>query len=730
MASLLSSRTLALVFALSALALPQAQTQPQPQPRAQPPAQRATEADATEVRAIVVDVVVRDARGNPITDLTAQDFELTEDGARQDIGSFTAVVGEPPAQTRRAATKPATPAAPEAASKAPEVMAFVFDRLTPDGRAFATKAALGYVGDGAVANNIIAVFGIDLSLIFYQPFTRDSGLIRKGVDAAAGQATSQFGNSRGTQAALAEQAVRAAQAVQQATAGAGGPGAATPNVAGAASDAQFSAMQSRMQERFQALERDQQGYATSNALMAIVSAMKAIPGRKSVVFFSEGLSIPSNVQRQFISVIDAANRANVSIYPMDAAGLRTDSTLQESKEGIGAASAAMLNRDPTRDVSDRPMMQALETNEDLLRADPHSGLGMLAEQTGGFLIANSNNLRDGFSRIDTDMRNYYVLTYVPTNATFDGRFREIGVKVKRSGARVRARKGYYAVRTTVSGAPILGYEAPALAVLEQSPLPNAFPARAAVLRFPEASRTGLVPVLVNVPMSGITFRPAPDKKTYTSDFIVLVQFKDEAGQVLDKMSQRYQLNGPIEQIDRAPAGDVLFYREPVLIPGVFTMEAVVHDALAGKSTVRVLTVDVPDLDPKALRLSSVVAIKRSEKMPANERVEGPLYVGDQLLYPSMGEPLSKAAVKELPFYFVVYPADGGGAPTATIELLNNGQLLAKAPLQLAAPDPTGHIKQVSRIPIEALTAGAYELKVSVQQGSQTASRALSFRVAP
>lgn len=732
MGSSASSCTLVLLLAASSLATGHAQSAPSAvQPAASQPPARAKEADATEVRAIVVDVVVRDANGNPVSDLTEKDFELTEDGARQELGSFTVVKGEsapPPVRGTPAAAAPAAAAA--RATKAPEVMALVFDRLTADGRAFATKAALGYVGEGAVANNIIAVFGIDLSLVFYQPFTREASLVRKGIDAAAMRSTSQFGNSRGTQAALAEQAQRSSQAVQQATAGAGGPGGAMPSVSGPASDAQFAQMQSRMQERFQSLERDQQGYSTSNALMAIVSALKPIPGRKSVVFFSEGLSIPPNVQRQFISVIDAANRANVSIYPMDAAGLRTDSPLKETTDGVNAGSSAMLNRDPLNDVSDRPMMQALEKNEDLLRADPHSGLGMLADQTGGFLIANSNDLRGGFTRIDTDMRNYYVLTYVPTNATFDGRFREIGVKVKRSGARVRARKGYYAVRPTVSGAPILGYEAPVLAVLEQSPLPNAFPARAAALRFPEASRTGLVPVLVNVPMSGVTFRPAADKKSYTSDFTVLVQFKDEAGQVLDKMSQRYQLTGPIEQLDRASTGDVLFYREPVLYPGVFTMEAVVYDAFSTKATVRVLTVDVPEVDPKALRLSSLVAIKRSDKLRENERGEGPLYVGDQLLSPSLGEPFSKAATKELPFYFVAYPAAGGAPPTATLELLNNGQRLAQAPLQLAAADAKGHIAQVSRIPLEALQPGTYELRVTVNQGAQAATRALTFRVAP
>ena len=70
------------------------------------------------------------------------------------------------------------------------------------------------------------------------------------------------------------------------------------------------------------MERDQQGYSTTNGLFAIISTLGRLPGRKSLVLFSEGIAIPPAVQRLFLGVIDAANRANVSIYTMDAAGLR------------------------------------------------------------------------------------------------------------------------------------------------------------------------------------------------------------------------------------------------------------------------------------------------------------------------------------------------------------------------------------------------------------------------
>jgi hypothetical protein len=104
--------------------------------------------------------------------------------------------------------------------------------------------------------------------------------------------------------------------------------------------AQMLQMQQRMLETFDTLERDQRGYATANGLLAVVSGMRNMPGRKAIIFFSEGLSIPPNVQERFLAVVAAANRANVSIYSMDAAGLRTESTLREARDEVFAAGSA------------------------------------------------------------------------------------------------------------------------------------------------------------------------------------------------------------------------------------------------------------------------------------------------------------------------------------------------------------------------------------------------------
>ena len=72
-----------------------------------------------------------------------------------------------------------------------------------------------------------------------------------------------------------------------------------------------------------------------------------------------------------------------------------------------------------------------------------------------------------------------------------------------------------------------------------------------------------------------------------------MRFLDQQNQVARKVSQHYEVSGPIAQLERAKQGEVIFYREPELPPGVYTMETVVYDAPSGKSSVRLSTVEVP-----------------------------------------------------------------------------------------------------------------------------------------
>ncbi len=693
-----------------------------------PPAQRATEGMAQGVTAVLVDVVVRDKRGQPVRDLTQADFQILEDGVPQPIGSFSGVFegdAAAPAETAPSAPgAPASAAAPAGDDRTQAVTALVFDRLSPEARRLAVQAAQGYLGNKDEAPGYIGIFGVDLAMTPYAPFTRNARVLREALTKMASRGSSSFNS--------AEQQQQKANADRQAASGAGAATPTTPEpgaggaVGGGRGQAMLGQMQSKMIDDFQLMERDQQGYSTTNGLFAIINTLRRLPGRKSIILFSEGIAIPPAVQRLFIGVVDAANRANVSIYAMDAAGLRAESE-QAKMRGSGECRRRRRRRHSERQAAPAtPLSKALEKNEDVLRQDPHNGLAGLAESTGGLMFDNTNNLRQGFDRVESDLRNYYLLGYTPGNETYDGRFRNIEVRVKRSGVTVAARKGYFAVRDS-GGVPVNAWEAPALGALESKPVPNAFPMRLGALLFPERDRPGLVPVVVDLKTAPITFEPAADGKTYSSDFSVLVRFLDARNQVVRKVSQHYEINGPIADLDRAKQGEVIFYREPELAAGVYTVEAVAYDALSGKSSVRLATLEVPATETGTLRMSSLVLVKRGEKVPEKDRrAENPLLLKDVVLYPNLGEAVSRTA-KEVGFYFSIYPTPGT-APEATLQLVQDGKVVAQIPMQVPAADAAGRIQVAGRLPLEQLPPATYDMRAVVRQGAAQVYRSTLLRV--
>ncbi len=134
-------------------------------------------------------------------------------------------------------------------------------------------------------------------------------------------------------------------------------------------------------------------------------------------------------------MIDAANRANVTAYAVDAQRAaheeRARRTLQKEMEAFADERLAQIATGSDR--TEQPLTMAFERVEDTLRLDSRTGLARLADDTGGFLVEQSNDLSSAFRRIDEDNQFHYLLTYSPTNAAFDGKFRAIQVKVRRPG---------------------------------------------------------------------------------------------------------------------------------------------------------------------------------------------------------------------------------------------------------------------------------------------------------
>ncbi|HEX7330412.1 MAG TPA: VWA domain-containing protein [Pyrinomonadaceae bacterium] len=695
---------------------------------------------SNEVR---LDIVVKDKKGRQIKDLKATDFEVLEDGVPQKVESFRFVSRESGTATPETKDNPsptgATTAPAPARRSTPTVTALVFDRLSPEARSLARKAGFAYAQEGMAVGAFTGVFGIDQSLRTLQNFTDDSQLIKDAVERATGTATSTYASGAGRMRENTDRGILLDQQISSgataaAAAGAAqnssGAAAAAADIGQAAVQQQLLEMQTRMLDHYERLERDQEGFATINSLLAVISPMQNLPGRKTIIFFSEGLKLPPSVMLKFPAVINAANRANVSIYSIDAAGLRISSgTLEAAKElnSITAAGMAQQARGNDRG-SNGPYTRALERNEDLMRFDPRSGLGSLSDQTGGFLIHDTNDLTAGLRRIDDDMNGYYFLTYVPQNKEYDGRFRRISVKVARSNVEVQSRQGYYAVESS-GQLPMLDYEVPAIAAARNSKgssAPNLLNSTA--LSYPAPGNNGLTLILGEAPLAAFKFTPSNDNKNYSTDFTIVALVRDEADQIVQKLSHHYTLNGAIQDLDKAKKGNVLFYREAQLPPGKYRVQLIAYDASTGGVNVSATPLQIGTSDETKPRLSSVAVLKRAERLtPEEQKRDQPLRFGELLVYPNLGEQIDPKTAKQLAYFFTAWPAKGATKPMqVTLEILQNNRPVGKTSGELPPPDERGQIKYASAFPLDKFQPGKFELKVTVSDGVNSVSRSTSF----
>ena len=691
--------------------------------------------------AVLVDVVVRDKKGRPVTDLSAADFEVYEDGVRQKVDSFSRVsrgggIGLGLAWTSPADTAVVTPTSDASTSgtAAPALddstTALVFDHLSSETLRLVQRAALDHLRMAGESSARIGVFATGPGIRVLQRFTTDRTLVRAAVERAlpSGMAAEERTNERHDELLARRRELMAGSEAAAGGVARGGAAQGTGSDPGQR-DSELRLVQTElnMVRSFDNLNRDYRGYDTALGLQAIVQSLSAYPGRKTIVFFSEGLPISPSLAARLDDVIDVANRANVTAYAIDANGLRTKSTLNHMRKEIEAfAEERLAQVAGGDDRTEQPLTMAFERVEDTLRLDSRTGLARLAEDTGGLLIEQTNDLSQAFRRIEEDNRFHYLLTYSPRNTTFDGKFRTIGVKVRRPAAEVFARKGYRALAAP-SRADTGDYEIAAVAMLDRTPIPNAFPIHASGFSFPDPARPGLTPVIVKVRTDALRFTVDAQRGAYSGQAAVVVRLRDGAGEEVQRLSQQYVLTGEAKHLDVARNGEILFYREVDLAPGVYTMESIVFDAAAQQGSARVATLTVPAVHAAALGMSSLILVNRVEEVSNAPAVppagRAPLYVGRVLVYPNLGEPIRKSEQGELPFYFALY--GGRQSLQGHAQLLRNGEVLAETPVRL--PDAPGtRVQHLGRLPLGALPAGTFELRIRVTDGAGEVSQSAFF----
>ncbi len=419
--------------------------------RAQQPA---NDGDVTQlsVELVRVDAVVTDEQGRRVTGLTAEDFEILEDGKPQQIIGlqYVASGAAPPPAAGSGATAGAPPSAPSA-DRIKRTIAFVVDDLFLSAEVYPKiKFSMReFVEKQMQPGDLVAIIRTSGGSTVMQQFSSDKREILAEIDRI-------HWNSQGAKGASSfappdESILNNRPAFRGARSG------------GRRGDAFRIEQAKRFAEQAETRRSQRLAVAMLGTLGETVTGLDTLPGRKSVVLFSEGFRALSNefvrtyeldnndrapqidafgtarsgagdrgVLNFLKNIVDRANRAAVSIYAIDPRGV-VDPSFTSSQNGT-----LVLDRE-NRD------RYVGEQRDEYMASS--TALHFLADQTGGE-VTSSNDLGYGIRRAVDDLGAYYAIDYEPQTTFGDKQkpvFHEIAVRVKRPGARVRARSGFYGV---------------------------------------------------------------------------------------------------------------------------------------------------------------------------------------------------------------------------------------------------------------------------------------------
>ena len=571
---------------------------PAPQAAPAPPQRPGATATLPAVRTELVqlDVVVSDKDGRGVEGLDASDFEVREDGKAQELSHFAA-------ETRTGSRVAAAPGAPEPAAPAtaapppgPRGRLFVLavDDLhtAPANMVPAQRAMTRFVDEQVSEGDVVALMTTSGAKGVFQDFTRDKDALRQAIARVRSryEPVVPIGAPYLSehQAELIDrsdpEALRlAVQEILQ-----------TEDYLGEAMAREKAYSQARRMV-FEIMARSARAL---EAIENLVRGLGPLPGRKVVVLVSDGFLIGTGASENRIfdvrRIVDAATRSGVVLYAVDTRGLVADVP-------GGSASfqgPAVLNAPGVR--------QSIQTRGNEAQ---RQGLNALAEDTGGFLVKNSNDLDLGLSRIVRDNEIYYLLAYEPTNAARDGKFRKIEVRLRdRPGLRVRTRSGYFAPDDRKAAAADLGPEARrereiaqalgALFPLEGVPMTMS----ADFIDLPPAGPQAVIRTHLDV--SGVPFVPSGDR--YAADLEIAGAVYDEGGQLVGEVTgERAELSLTEETYKRATADGLTVQKTLPLPPGRYQVRMAAREGTRSLLGSASQWVDIPEIVPGRVTLSSV-----------------------------------------------------------------------------------------------------------------------------
>ena len=292
---------------------------------------------------------------------------------------------------------------------------------------------------------------------------------------------------------------------------------------------------------------------------------------------------------------------------------------------------------------------------------------------------------------------------------------------------VHTRSGYFALPQLKSGQQLSAYEMPLLNALNAAPVPLDVVFQAAAERFNDHGPKVEYMVTLEAPLQGMTFAPQPDKKNAAVDAALLAVLKDPHGEIVGKYSKDFAVQVALDKVDAYKAGNLVQTFRAELVPGTYTLEAVVMDRNSNKIGVKKSTVAVPEPSGK-LSISNVIVVRRTDPLKDNQILDAFYFPGGKIV-PTLAATLKGGPGNVLPFYFAVYPDRAmHETPKLSMAFYKEGQYLGAAEAPLPEAQPDGRIPYIANLPADKFTPGAYEIRIGVTQGNSKVEEKVDFRV--
>lgn len=661
---------------------------------------------------VQLDVVVTGKDGRCVPGLAPSDFEILEDGKKQSVTHFAeeSRAGYRAGEEAKAAPAPATPPSTPAPAPAARGRRFVvaFDDLhTAAGNLAGAKTAMHrFVDEQIGAEDWVALVSTSGNVGVYQDFTRDPRALHRAIDRVVSRYVpvdpggapylSEF------QAELIDtnrdaEALRVAvEEILQTEDYLGEIGAREKAYA---------------QARRMVFEIQARSGQALGAMEAVVRSLAPVPGRKIVVLVSDGFLVglggageghAFDVRR----IIDAATKSGVVMYALDTRGVVAD---------VPGGDASFRGPGVLTAPGGRASLQS-RGNE----AQKQS-LNALAEDTGGFLVQNTNDLGAGLGRILRDNEVYYLLAFEPTNAARDGKFRKLRVRVAgRPDLKVRTRTGYFAPDDS-KPAPPETPEARRERELGQA-LASLFPLDGVPMRmsadFIDLPPAGPQAVLrARLDVTGVPFEPKADR--YEADIEIVVAVYDEGGALVGSVSgERAQLSLTEDSYRRALSQGLTVQRTVALAPGRYQVRIAARESSRSLLGSAHAWVEIPDVAARPLTLSSVFLLADSGEGTESSGLDDAQV--DRRFGRSQG----------LHYVVQVYEPPAGRADVVLqAQVWRGKKLVGVTPEHALAPSPEGR-KWSERLSLASFEPGSYDLVVLATDrvSKHRAERRTSFRV--